>query len=465
MEKYKKIPSVDSLLKQAYVLNIEKQFGHEITKRLVRSSLDYLRSTIKEDQSFVLCEESIKMAFDNVCEAYFQPSLRAVINATGIILHTNLGRAPLGYQVVTESSKQLAGYTNLEFDLSHGSRGKRDHHISNLLSVLTGAEDALVVNNNAAAVYLVLSALCKGKEVVVSRGELIEIGGSFRIPDIMEQSGAYLHEVGTTNRTRIADYEKAIYTNTAMLFKAHKSNYSIHGFTEDVELKELVHLARANDLISYFDLGSGLIQKEPWMNIDEEPDVHSAISAGFDLISFSCDKLLGGPQAGVIVGKKDLIALLSQHPLMRIIRVDKITFTTLHATLIQYLHKDNGSSELPVWNLWQQTPETLKNKAESMAQLLTINQIPCHVIESKSQLGGGTLPDYYLQSWAVAIVFTDEQKKEDYQKRLYLSLMQHETPVIGVVREGTLLFDVRTISDKEIIATIQAITFSYYELQ
>jgi L-seryl-tRNA(Ser) seleniumtransferase len=353
------------------------------------------------------------------------PRLRRVINATGVIVHTNLGRAPLAEAALERVREIARGYSNLEYDLPAGGRGSRQDHVADIVSRLTGAEAALVVNNNAAAVMLALAALAEGREVLVSRGELIEIGDGFRIPDVLERSGARLREVGTTNRTRAADYEKAIGPETAVLLRVHQSNFRVVGFTEQPSLQELADIARRHELPLVDDLGSGAL-----MDIGDEPTARASLAAGADLVSFSGDKLLGGPQAGIVVGRADLVEKLRRHPLQRALRADKLTLAALEGTLT--LAQD-APNEIPVLRMLREPVETVRARAGRLAA-----RIGGEVEETVARAGGGALPLTELPSYACAI-----------EEALAGKLRSGEPPVIAVVRDGRTLLDCRTLTDAE----------------
>ena len=354
------------------------------------------------------------------------PSLRRVLNATGVIVHTNLGRAPLAEEAIAQVVETARGYSNLELDLSEGTRGSRQDHIAALLRRLTGADAALVVNNNAAAVLLALAALGEGREVVVSRGELIEIGDGFRIPDVLTRSGAKLVEVGTTNRTRAKDYEKAIRPETALLLRVHQSNFRVVGFTELPRLEELAAVARRHGLPLVDDQGSGALVELPG-----EPTAKESLAAGADLVCFSGDKLLGGPQAGIVVGRADLVEQLRRHPLQRAMRADKLTLAALEGTLRLYL---DAPERIPVLRMLTQDVSTVRARAERLASL-----VDGTVEETVGRVGGGALPLAELPSFACAI-----------EEGLVGPLRQGTPPVIGVVRDGKLLLDCLTLADTEV---------------
>jgi L-seryl-tRNA(Ser) seleniumtransferase len=354
------------------------------------------------------------------------PRLRRVLNATGVIVHTNLGRAPLAAPALERVAEAARGYSNLEYDLAAGGRGSRQTHVAGLLRRLTGAESALVVNNNAAAVLLALAALAEGREVLVSRGELIEIGDGFRIPDVLARSGARLREVGTTNRTRAADYEDAIGPETAVLLRVHQSNFRVVGFTEQPSVDELGQVAQRHKLVFVDDLGSGAL-----VDVGDEPTARAGIAAGADLVCFSGDKLLGGPQAGIVVGRADLVERLRRHPLQRALRADKLTLAALEGTLRLALERPD---EIPVLRMLREPAESVRERAERLAQL-----VAGEVEETVARAGGGALPLTELPSYACAV-------EEELAERLRTA----EPPVVGIVRDGRLLLDCRTLADSEL---------------
>src|SRR5438128_5483419 len=354
--------------------------------------------------------------------------LRRVVNATGIIVHTNLGRAPLAEQALERVVDVARGYSNLEYDLAAAARGSRQDHVTESFRRLTGAESALVVNNNATAVLLALAALAEGREVVVSRGELIEIGDGFRIPEVLARSGALLREVGTTNRTRAADYERAIGPETGALLRVHQSNFRVVGFTEQPTVAELAHVARRHGVPLVDDLGSGVL-----VALEGEPSARDRLAAGSDLVCFSGDKLLGGPQAGVVVGRADLVERLRRHPLQRAVRADKLTLAALEGTLALYLEPQLAAREVPVLRMAGEPAKAVRSRAERLAEA-----VGGGLEETVSRVGGGALPLAELPSFACAV-------EEDLAGALRLG----EPPVIGVVRDGRLLLDCRTLTDSE----------------
>jgi L-seryl-tRNA(Ser) seleniumtransferase len=378
--------------------------------------------------------------------------LRRVINATGVLIHTNLGRVPLGEQQLEAVAEIAGGYSNLEYDLDTGRRGSRYAHVRWLLGELTGAPSALVVNNNAAAVLVSLAALCAGREVIISRGELIEIGGEFRIPDVMALSGARLVEVGTTNRTSLEDYERAVGANTAAILKVHPSNYAIVGFTSSAASADLARLARGRGVLFMHDVGSGLVGALPALAGTSEPAVHVSLEQGADLVTFSGDKLMGGPQAGVIAGRSELIERIEHHPLMRAVRVDKMSLAALEATVRLYLA--GRSAELPLWRMIDVTLDELEGRARFLAARLrsTGDELEADAVSSRAVTGGGSLPGAELSSWAVAV--THRQRTVDALER---ALRRGEPPVVARIDDDRLVMDLRTVDPSDDPALAQAL--------
>jgi L-seryl-tRNA(Ser) seleniumtransferase len=365
------------------------------------------------------------------------PRLRRAINATGVIVHTNLGRAPLAREALERVGALAGGYSNLEYDLAEGGRGSRQDHVAPILRRLTGAEAALVVNNNAAAVLLALAALAEEREVLVSRGELIEIGDGFRIPDVLARSGARLREVGTTNRTRAADYERAVGPETALLLRVHQSNFRVVGFTEQPGLAELVRVGRAHGIPVVDDLGSGVL-----VELEDEPSARDALAAGADLVCFSGDKLLGGPQAGIVVGRAELVERLRRHPLQRALRADKLTLAALEATLALYLEPERAAREIPVLRMLAEPAEAVRSRAERLAGL-----VGGEIEKTVGRVGGGALPLAELPSFACAV-----------EEELAARLREADPPIVALVRDGRCLLDCRTIADGEVDEIARAVT-------
>jgi L-seryl-tRNA(Ser) seleniumtransferase len=406
------LPSVDELTR-----GIDDPLAVEAARTLLARAREQIQDGVEPGDLGVLLQAELADAR--------KPGLRRVINATGVIAHTNLGRAPLADAALERVRDVARGYSNLEYDVAAGGRGSRQVHVAGILRRLTGAEAALVVNNNAAAVLLALAALAEGREVVVSRGELIEIGDGFRIPDVLARSGARLREVGTTNRTRAADYEAAIGPETAVLLRVHQSNFRVVGFTEQPRVEELVEVARRHDLPLVDDLGSGAL-----VDVGDEPTARASLAAGADLVCFSGDKLLGGPQAGIIVGGAELVERLRRHPLQRALRADKLTLAALEGTLTLAL---DSPDEIPVLRMLREPVETVRARAERLAAL-----VEGEVEETVARAGGGALPLAELPSFACAV-----------EEQLATPLRVGEPPVIGIVRDGRLLLDCRTLTDTE----------------
>ncbi len=438
MNPYRQLPSLDRLLDQPDVQEVFTEFGRTAVRDAGRRLLDQVRTEIAAgEQPAELPALTARLVTQ--LRRDLSPTLLPVINATGIVIHTNLGRAPLSEAARQAMLAVAAGYSNLEYDLEAGGRGSRYVHAERLLCELTGAEAALVVNNNAAAVTLVLRTIATGREVVISRGELVEIGGGFRVPDILQQSGARLVEVGTTNRTRLADYETALTTDTAAFLKVHQSNFRIVGFTETVALEELVGLARTQRTPPAVldDLGSGtLIDTTPY-GLTYEITVQDSVSAGATATMFSGDKLLGGPQAGIILGAKDLIAELRRQPLTRALRVDKATLAALQATLLAYL-RGTALTEIPIWQMIAATPAVLEERALSWVAILRRDGLLVESRPGQSAIGGGALPGQTLPTTLLAL-------RSSQPDRL-ISLLRHgNPPVIARIEDDLVLLDPRTV--------------------
>lgn len=385
---------------------------------------------------------------DEALHTLATPNLRPVLNATGVVLHTNLGRAPLAPEAVARVAAVARGYSNLEYDLDEGERGSRYAPLIGLLTQLTGSEDAIVVNNCAGAVLLVLGALASGKDCIVSRGELVEIGGGFRVPDVMRQSGCRLVEVGTTNRTRRADYEAALTPDTGLLVKVHRSNFALVGFTEEVGVAELAAVGRARGVPVFQDLGSGALVPLRGEGLTAEPTVRMAVEDGADVVAFSGDKLLGGPQAGIIVGRKALLARIKSHPLTRALRVDKMTVAALEATL--ELYRDGRPEAVPAWRLLSQRPEELRARAERLQTLLAARGVSVRVAAVSGQVGGGAMPLARLSSFACILKVGEP---DVFLERLRGA----EEPVIGRIADGEVVLDVRCLEEEELGLVAEAV--------
>lgn len=449
----RQIPKVDDILHELEALGFLKGHPRVLVVSTIRNTLDEIRKEIKSgrlpnvERSLVL--ERIKASL----RVKASPNLKRVINATGVILHTNLGRAPLSEEAIRRLVEVGRYYSNLEYDLKEGSRGHRYKHVEELLIELTGCEAAFVVNNNAAAVLLALNTFSEGKEVLVSRGELVEIGGSFRIPEVMAKSGAFLKEVGTTNRTHLYDYERAISPNTAMILKVHTSNYRVIGFTAEVGIEDLVQLARKHGLLVMQDLGSGLLVDLSRWGIKDEPTVQGTIRAGADIVTFSGDKLLGGPQAGLILGRKDLIEAMRKNPLSRALRVDKLTLSSLEGTLRTYLDPEKAVREIPVLKMITASLEEIKRKARRLKRLLLahVPKVQVSLVPETSRIGGGAFPLLELPTICVGIKV--DGLKVSILERL---LRNSDPPVVARVSEDLLLLDPRTIFEEEFPLLVDA---------
>ena len=431
MASLRNLPSVDRLLADERLADAPRP----LAVAAVRAALDRARVEIGERRD---PGDLVELALAELAGVR-RPSLRRVINATGVLVHTNLGRAPLAGGAIARVAEIGSGYSNLEYDVEAGARGSRQDHLASLLRRLTGAEAALVVNNNAAAVLLALAALAEGREVLVSRGELIEIGDGFRIPEVLVRSGARLVEVGTTNRTRAADYERAIGPETALLLRVHQSNFRLVGFTEQPLVSQLAEIAKRVALPLVDDLGSGAL-----LDLGDEPTAAASLAAGADLVCFSGDKLLGGPQAGIVVGRADLVEKLRRHPLQRALRADKLTLAALEGTLALYLDPERARREIPVLRMLEEPADVVRTRAERLAAL-----VDGAVEETVARVGGGALPLAELPSFACAI-------EDELAERLRLG----EPPVVGIVRDGRLLLDCRTLADDEIEDVAAAIGVS-----
>ncbi|MBW6516031.1 MAG: L-seryl-tRNA(Sec) selenium transferase [Candidatus Cloacimonetes bacterium] len=449
---YRKIPSVNRIILSDILSDYRTKIRAPILKRIVSSKLEQIREEIVKG-NLVPEETTIVKEIKEHINKLLRSSLSPVINATGVILHTNLGRAPFDDKILTEIIPVLNGYSNLEFNLLTAQRGSRNVHLNELLKVLLNCENSVVVNNNAAALMLTLRTLAADKEVIISRGELVEIGGSFRIPEIIEASGAKLIEVGTTNRTRLSDYEKAITENTALYLKVHKSNYYMYGFTEEVSLKELSKSAKKNHLNLIYDLGTGLIDRQLYKGMENEPDALNGLQDGADVITFSCDKLLGGAQAGIIAGRNKFIQPISKHPMMRALRVDKLTISLLNKVLISFLHEKSFIEEYnPVFRYINREMEEIETLAKALTSKLKSRYLDVTILDSKAQCGGGTLPYHFIDSKIVKITpkGCPASVKKSFAENLYHKLLTSDVPVLGILREGTLMFDVLALENKDI---------------
>ncbi len=450
MEALRKIPPVNDILASKELAGFGPVLGQPFVQSLLSELLAQTRGRLRSDGTGTTREGLTRELARDLAyriDALLSPSLRHVINATGVVLHTNLGRAPLSRAAVDHAGRVSAGYTNLEFDLKTGKRGNRDTHVEGLLEGLLDCEAAIVVNNNAAAVLLALNTLADGGEVVASRGEQVEIGGSFRIPDVMTKSGAVLREVGATNRTRIADYEAAIGPETRLLLRVHPSNFRTIGFTERPALDEFVELGRRHKVPTLDDLGSGCMLDMARLGVNDEPMPADSLRAGVDLVCFSGDKLLGGPQAGILAGKRDLVDRLRRNSLFRALRVDKLTLATLEIVLLAYLRGE--VREIPVWRALLEIEDVLKTRAEALAERLGGT---ASVRSMASLVGGGSVPGVNLPSWGLEI-----DPAPASAESLQGKLRGADPPVIVRIEDDRVLLDLRTVADEEEDSLVSAL--------
>ncbi len=438
MTSLRNLPSVEELLQTAVAAELIARFGRPLTLSAIRETLDRIRARFTSGQITVLpLHDLILSQTEVLISSWVSPTLRSVINATGVILHTNLGRAPMSDATIRAMDKVSRGYSNLEYDLEKGARGSRLIHAESVLQKLTGAEAAVVVNNNASAVLLVLSALANKKRVIISRSQLVEIGGGFRIPDVMKQSGAKLVEVGTTNKTHLRDYEEALQDGSAIVMRAHPSNFKIVGFTEEPELKEIVDLAHSAGVFVIDDLGSGALYDTAKYGLTHEPTVQESLAAGVDVVCFSGDKLLGGPQAGIIIGRKDLIDKIKKHPLARAVRADKACLAGVSATLLHYL-KDEAEWEIPVLRMMSLTQKQIKGRVDAWIRELGSGE----VVEGQSTVGGGSLPG---ESFPTYLLSLRVESPDKFLKKL----RQQNPPIVARTSNDRVLLDPRTVLPEE----------------
>jgi len=441
MSDFRLIPSIELLRQRPAVRALESRFGAEATVDALRVAAADARAAIAGGDAALSTDAAVVARLETATAARlgeaFRPSLEAVINATGVIIHTNLGRAPLAASAIDRVVEVARGYSSLEYDLDRGTRGRRDIHAETLLCRLTGAEAAVVVNNNAAATMIVLAALAAGREVIVSRGELVEIGGGFRVPDVMAQSGASLREVGTTNKTRVSDYGAAVNDRTGLILRVHPSNFRIEGFTERPALADLVALGKEFNIPVAEDLGSGNLDR---IGFRSEPSVEATMAAGVDICCFSGDKLLGGPQAGIIVGRAALVERIRKHPLMRALRVDKMTYAALEATLAEYA-AGREATTVPVQRMLTMTADQVRARAETLAAAInTFTGWRAEIVAGASTIGGGSAPGVELPTWLVAIA-NDELSPDALEERL----RRATPPVIARIERDRVLLDLRTV--------------------
>ncbi len=448
-ELFRKIPKVDNILKNEKIENLLKIYGKDILKKIIDEVLKEIREKIKlkKAEEKDVNENRIIENIVEKTEKFFSQKLKRVINATGIVLHTNLGRAPISEKILNEAKEVLTRYSNLELSLKTGKRSIRYQNVIEYFQKLTDCEDCLIVNNNASAVLLSLSALAKGKEVIISRGELIEIGGSFRIPEVMAQSGAILKEVGTTNKTKIEDYINAINENTGLILKVHTSNYRIIGFTQSVNVEELIKLGEKYNIPVMEDLGSGCLIDLTKYGLPDEPLVQDEIKKGVDILTFSGDKLLGGPQAGIILGKKKYIEILKKHPLNRALRIDKWTMAILERTIKRYFNEEIAKKEITALNFISKDLNLLKEKAEALCEKLkkVVNDFEFYVEKDFSYVGGGAFPMNRIETFVVVV-----KSKKYSAGYIDEKLRKAFIPIKGRIKDEKYLLDVRTIFDDEI---------------
>lgn len=445
-EKLSQLPKMDELLEDVAVAPWFEGFDRSYVKNYLNEALNQVRQAILAGEDVDISHSAVVAIAERKLTAKKRPNLRPMINATGTALHTNLGRALLSDKAVEATQRVNARYSNLEYNVEAGERGSRYAHIEDLLKELTGAEAALVVNNNAAAVMLLLTATTQGQEVLISRGELVEIGGSFRVPDVIESVGARLKEVGATNKTHLRDYERAIIEETGALLRVHTSNYRVVGFSQVPDDKDLVALAHQHDLPAFNDLGSGLLIDLQPLGLPREPLVSEVVATGYDVVSFSGDKLLGGPQAGILVGTKQYIDQLKRHPLLRALRVDKMTLAGLEATLQAYLKPEQAMKDIPLLQMLGQSEEKLARKAQTLADDIRAldKGYQVNIIEGQSQVGGGAFPEARLATHLVEISHPDYSESTLEQK-----LRQAEFPIIARTSDGKVQFDVRTLLEAD----------------
>jgi L-seryl-tRNA(Ser) seleniumtransferase len=440
----RQLPSVEQILQTTQAAEWLDRFGRPLTVAAIRQTLEQARVDYHTDPALP-DREQILLRCRRTLEKWSSPSLLPVINASGVVLHTNLGRAPLSRAALQATEAIAAGYSNLEYDLEKGQRGSRLVHAEAILRQLIGAEAALVVNNNAAAVLLALTALAQRRKVVISRTQLVEIGGGFRVPDVMKQSGARLWEIGATNRVHLADYETALEEKPALFLRAHRSNFQIVGFTSEPELAEIAALAHQAGLPLVDDLGSGALLDTARFGLGHEPMAQESLAAGADLVCFSGDKLLGGPQAGIIVGKADLVGKLKKHPLARALRADKLCLAALAATLLHYL-KDEAEREIPVWRMLSTKPEQIHQRAEAWRVALNHGK----VIAGESTIGGGSLPGETLPTFLLAIAGPGANRR-------LAELRRNQPAIIARLQNDQLVFDPRTVLPEQEPALLSAL--------
>ncbi len=452
MNSLSQLPSVDQALTSSRGKKMEEKYGHNPVVKAIRASLDQARQEHLQEGSAVPDLASILITAESLLSSWLKPTLFQVLNATGVIVHTNLGRAPLSEGALEAVGEVGRNYSTLEFDLESGGRGSRLIHAESLFQQLLGVESALVVNNNASAVLLMLTVLTRGKKVIISRSQLVEIGGGFRIPEVLRHSGTELVEVGTTNKVHLFDYERAFNEETTAVMRAHSSNYSIVGFTSEPDIKDIIKSAHQAGLWFFDDLGSGALLDTSPFGLKHEPMVQESLAAGADLVCFSGDKLLGGPQAGIILGSKELIDQLKVHPLARAIRADKMALAALSATLYHYI-KEEAFEKVPIWQMISASVEEIKTRAENWQKTLGLGE----VTESKSMVGGGSLPGETLPTMVLTV-------DVDHPQKLLADLRDGSPAIIGRIENDRVIFDPRTIlpqSDTDFMRAFKQIWSDY----
>jgi len=450
------LPSVDECLKSSYGGKWLDSFPRKTVLRAIRAVIDSRRKEILNGVTADASIDAIAHDIEKTIEKYSAYKLRHLINATGVVIHTNLGRSILSDKAIDHVTKTARSFSNLEYEITTGKRGKRYSNIKDIIKELTGAEDAVVVNNNAAAVLICLDTFAKGREVIVSRGELVEIGGSFRIPEVMEASGAILREVGTTNKAHLADYENALCGNTALLLKVHQSNYRVIGFTEEVPIEKLMKIGKEYNIPVVDDLGSGCMIDLKKYGVQGEPTVQEVVRTGADIVTFSGDKLLGGPQAGIIIGKEKYIQKIQKNPLLRAMRIDKMTLASLEATFMQYLDEEKAIKEIPTLRMLTESADVIKRRAKKILSSLNKNiseHAKLEVVPDESQAGGGSLPEISFPTFAVSVKPSNISVNE-LEKRLRLG----SPPVIARIKGDALLMDARTVQEGEIKTLVNSVT-------
>jgi len=458
-QKLSQLPQVNECLNSSHGRRWLETWYRKIVIRSIREIIDGKRKEVLDGGDPDLSLDALAHDIEEAIKAYSAYKLRPLINASGVVIHTNLGRSLLSDKAIENVVAAAGSYSNLEYEIAKGKRGKRYSHIKDIIKELTGAEDAIVVNNNAAAVLICLDTFARGKEVIVSRGELVEIGGSFRVPEVMKSSGAILREVGTTNKTHLYDYANAVSGNTGLLLKVHQSNYKVIGFTEDVPIQSLAKVGKEFNIPIVDDLGSGSMISLEKYGIHDEPTVQEVIKQGADLVTFSGDKLLGGPQSGIIVGKEKLIQQIQKNPMLRAMRIDKMTFAALEATFMQYLDEEKALQNIPTVRMLTQPLETIKKRAKRILNPLK-KSLAVHadleIIPDQSRAGGGSLPEADFPTFAVSVKPL-HMSVNALEKRLRLG----EPPVIARIKEDVILIDARTVQDQEVKTLVRCIDAAF----